>query len=332
MAERERDRGSRVSSVLGELQHGPKENARAPEPAKPEEFEKFMKANRPFMNAEAEQLLRSMNPVDRKRVIVAGTMGGCRDPIAVIRCRVRQAREQELEDHIHDKPLGKQDSVSKLYSPATPEELEEFISWNHRWLAGDAEEVLRSFGPTDQKRVIAAGSMAGICNPIAVLHTRVKKSKDLEQEFDDVVKSGKEETAPVEPVVTFTPLAAMGYMFTEAKVVSASESRFAKPAKPNAILHEDKPAEPLVGKTVGIGGVIEVLAKKYGCSKGDRLRCIGEKPAIFLCEGGKTVPKAHQNSGWRWVVADETEVSFDIPGQDAVGHPQAPDRPELMHS
>merc|ERR1712125_95761 len=108
--------------------------------------------------------------------------------------------------------------------------------------------------------------MAGICNPVAVLHTRVKKSQDLEQEFHRVVRGDVErEPEPDVPAVTFTPTAAMGYMFIAAKEVSAGESKFAAPAQPSRRAQEES-SQPLVGNVTGIGGVVEILAKKYGCA------------------------------------------------------------------
>jgi len=275
---------------------------RAPRPASADEFDKFMRDNRPFMTEEAQEALRALNPVDRKRVIVAGTMSGCRNPVAVIHCRVRQAKEKEQEE-----PAAVETS-SRLTKPASNEELEMFIAANRRWLPGEAEDVLRSFSPVNQKRVITAGSMAGICNPISVLHTRVKKSQELEEEFSRVTTSRPAQEPEIEvDIPTFTPIAAAGYMFTAPKEVCKNESRFAHAAGPiYQYLDQDCTVGALsTPNAKGVGGTVEVLAKKYGCARGERLRVIGEKSVLWQFEGGKTAPKCHEGTGWRWVLAEE---------------------------
>jgi len=288
-------------------------------PATPEEVEAFVVANRHFLNDDAEEILRAMNPVDKRRVLAAGTMSGCRDPIAVIRSRVRQAREQELEDG----PALTSGGCLRLAAPvATCDELEAFVAGNRRWMTQEAEDLLRSFGASDQKRVIAAGTMSGCRDPVAVVQTRVKKAREMEQEFERVTRPAPETEVPMpQPdvvVPSFTPQAAIGYMFTQAEVVPTSESRFAKPVAPaNKLLEtirreaeeRERPNGILAGESIGIGGVVEILAmRKYGCTKGARLRCIGETSTLLQFEGGKTAPKMHEGVGWRWVLLSEEKL------------------------
>eukprot|EP00439_Symbiodinium_sp_Y106_P066383 s1784_g10.t2 len=56
-----------------------------------------------------------------------------------------------------------------------------------------------------------------------------------------------------------------------------------------------------------IAGVVEMLKAKYGCLKGQRARVIGETQSLLQFEGGKTAPKAHEGSGWKWVIREEEE-------------------------
>ncbi|CAE7700762.1 SLC24A1 [Symbiodinium sp. CCMP2456] len=53
--------------------------------------------------------------------------------------------------------------------------------------------------------------------------------------------------------------------------------------------------------------VVEMLKAKYGCLKGQRARVIGETQSLLQFEGGKTAPKAHEGSGWKWVIREEEE-------------------------
>eukprot|EP00401_Gymnodinium_catenatum_P010086 CAMPEP_0117541668 /NCGR_PEP_ID=MMETSP0784-20121206/44138_1 /TAXON_ID=39447 /ORGANISM="" /LENGTH=302 /DNA_ID=CAMNT_0005338371 /DNA_START=108 /DNA_END=1012 /DNA_ORIENTATION=+ len=76
----------------------------------------------------------------------------------------------------------------------------------------------------------------------------------------------------------------------------------------------------LVGQKKGVGGVVEILKQKYGCSKGERYRVIGERcgPAglwRLASEPEKTIPKMHlKQGGWRWVVEGEVETNTDDVG------------------
>ena len=55
----------------------------------------------------------------------------------------------------------------------------------------------------------------------------------------------------------------------------------------------------------GVGGMIEVTKKKYGCFVGQQLRVLWRtgdpKQPVWKCTGGKTVPVAQRDKGWRWI-------------------------------
>merc|ERR1719235_2357892 len=60
------------------------------------------------------------------------------------------------------------------------------------------------------------------------------------------------------------------------------------------------------GTVQGIGGVIEVTKSKFGVKGGTRLMVVGQKPTLWHCEGGKTIPKFNTD-GWRLVMKDQEE-------------------------
>merc|ERR1712066_282274 len=70
------------------------------------------------------------------------------------------------------------------------------------------------------------------------------------------------------------------------------------------------------GEARGVGGVVEMLKAKYGCARGQRLRVIGETSALLQFEGGKTVPKNHEGSGFRWVFREEEEAKLAKQAKD----------------
>lgn len=47
---------------------------------------------------------------------------------------------------------------------------------------------------------------------------------------------------------------------------------------------------------------MRILQRKYDCQKGDLVKCVGEKQAIWQLEGGKTLPKAHEGNGYKWMM------------------------------
>jgi len=68
----------------------------APVPATPPEVETWIKGNKMFLDDEAMECLRKMNPVDQRRVISEGGLRECHTPVAVIKSRVRKAKDAEI--------------------------------------------------------------------------------------------------------------------------------------------------------------------------------------------------------------------------------------------
>lgn len=276
-------------------------------PASAEELDAFLGQNRRWIPDDAEKVLRGMSGLDQRRVISGGTMSSVQNPVAVIQARVRKAKELEAAV---SRSGGKVPAVllgleSKLIKPATEEDLDGFIKANDRWLGDEAVQTLRSMSAFDQRRVISAGTMSGCRDPVAVIQTRAKKAREMEMELENLAAGKgpllKKEKPSQAPAPSFDEEAAAMHLYAPPEEVFAWESRFAPPP----IEDEDS---ALVGESPGVGGVVEILKAKYGCSKGQRIRVIGETHSLLQFEGGKTAPKNHEDSGWKWVIREEEEV------------------------
>lgn len=276
-------------------------------PASAEELDAFLGQNRRWIPYDAEKVLRGMSGLDQRRVISGGTMSSVQNPVAVIQARVRKAKELEAAV---SRSGGKVPAVllgleSKLIKPATEEDLDGFIKANDRWLGDEAVQTLRSMSAFDQRRVISAGTMSGCRDPVAVIQTRAKKAREMEMELENLAAGKgpllKKEKPSQAPAPSFDEEAAAMHLYAPPEEVFAWESRFAPPP----IEDEDS---ALVGESPGVGGVVEILKAKYGCSKGQRIRVIGETHSLLQFEGGKTAPKNHEDSGWKWVIREEEEV------------------------
>lgn len=276
-------------------------------PASAEELDAFLGQNRRWIPDDAEKVLRGLSGLDQRRVISGGTMSSVQNPVAVIQARVRKAKELEAAV---SRSGGKVPAVllgleSKLIKPATEEDLDGFIKANDRWLGDEAVQTLRSMSAFDQRRVISAGTMSGCRDPVAVIQTRAKKAREMEMELENLAAGKgpllKKEKPSQAPAPSFDEEAAAMHLYAPPEEVFAWESRFAPPP----IEDEDS---ALVGESPGVGGVVEILKAKYGCSKGQRIRVIGETHSLLQFEGGKTAPKNHEDSGWKWVIREEEEV------------------------
>eukprot|EP00931_Biecheleriopsis_adriatica_P016294 TRINITY_DN12052_c0_g1_i3.p1 TRINITY_DN12052_c0_g1~~TRINITY_DN12052_c0_g1_i3.p1 ORF type:complete len:343 (-),score=92.41 TRINITY_DN12052_c0_g1_i3:99-1127(-) len=91
----------------------------APIPATEPEVDTFIKGNKTFLNSEAEEVFRKMNPVDQKRVISDGGLRECMNPVAVLKTRARKAREAELILAGGKLPQRQQQSQPELLDLAT---------------------------------------------------------------------------------------------------------------------------------------------------------------------------------------------------------------------
>ena len=280
-------------------------NRHAPTPATEEEVENFITANSRWIEEAGATELRKMSPEDQRRVMAGGTLVSCRDAVGVMRSRVRQAKEKETilsGAHLSNPEAG--GVGGKLSRPASKEEVQGFLASNSRWLNPEAEEILKMMNPLDQKRVINGGTLSGCRDPVAVLQTRAKRAREMEVEFE-LIASGKKPQGPKvqTPAVNvphFSAEAASAFVYARPEEVQAENSRFASAVGTD----DDDETSPLSSNVRGIGGVVEMVRAKYGCSKGQRLQVIGETSALLQFEGGKTAPKNHEGTGWKWVIEE----------------------------
>eukprot|EP00435_Cladocopium_sp_Y103_P031842 s1613_g8.t1 len=103
-----------------------------------QDLDAFIKANDRWLGDEAVQTLRSMSAFDQRRVISAGTMSGCRDPVAVIQTRAKKAREMEME--LENLAAGKGPLLKKEKPQAPAPSFDEEAAAMH--LYAPPEEVL----------------------------------------------------------------------------------------------------------------------------------------------------------------------------------------------
>jgi len=196
-----------------------------------------------------------------------------------------------------------------LEAGASPGEVEEFIRRNKHCLDSVCEALIRRLTPTDQRHVMRRGDLpSDCCEP--VICKRLKESKDMANQLSNIVaqsarrarqQAEREKEPKVVEQITFLP----GYELNRAISmceVSASESRFAGAAGGSAAPPpRPKKIETKEGTVCGVGGVIEVTKKKFGCDPGTRLQVLGDKGNLWQCEGGHSIVK-FQKEGWRWVL------------------------------
>eukprot|EP00927_Polykrikos_kofoidii_P013681 TRINITY_DN15947_c0_g1_i2.p1 TRINITY_DN15947_c0_g1~~TRINITY_DN15947_c0_g1_i2.p1 ORF type:complete len:377 (+),score=52.58 TRINITY_DN15947_c0_g1_i2:84-1214(+) len=232
-------------------------------------------------------------------------------------------------------------AISKLQVAATPEELEAFIKRNRTHLQGRAEDVLRRMSPVDQKRVMAEGDLpADTRDGAAIIGTRAKRALETAAQMENNlarlrhrVAAGNHDGLDGSDASSFPALPSPGaptFIYeTPAEIirrseVPPSERRFVTPATEAVV------EEPLEGTVCGVGGVIEVTKCKYGCTRGQRLKVIGQKGEFWQCSGGKTMAKNQKDKGWRWVIrkpdaAEATVETTPPPPVDKATNDKKPD-------
>jgi len=85
----------------------------------------------------------------------------------------------------------------------------------------------------------------------------------------------------------------------------AEESLHARLCQRGGTSREAMDSAKMEDDVEGVGGLIEVTKKKYGCFVGQQLRVLWRtgdpKQPVWKCTGGKTVPVAQRDNGWRWI-------------------------------
>jgi len=195
---------------------------------------------------------------------------------------------------------------------ASPAELEAFIARNRVHLTSATEAALRRFTPQEQRHIMRRGDLPpDVCEP--VLCKRLKESREMARKLTSIVaaqgRTRREESAPKgEAPTMFLPGFDMQNVVSMCEV-HATESRFASAVGSSA----SAGAAPALsagglqeGSVCGVGGVIEVTKKKFGCDPGTRLRVLGEKGNLWQCDGGIAIVK-FQREGWQWILSAEAQ-------------------------
>lgn len=300
------------------------------------EVEHFITVNRNNMNEEAIQLLKGMGVDDQRRVLSCGPMQVAKDLLALFQKRIAACIGRENEE-----ASRKRVDVSTLVKEATEEEVKQWLNVNGHYLDAAAQAVFNAFSSQDKKRVISEGSLCEHVDPVHVVRTRAKRSRDLVKEVEALFAKKRAQATQPEGPEAFVPIVSPkiaefiqeAYTSYVGKEVPASQRRcsgFGKAPEP------EKP--PLVGTVKGIGGVVEILKPKYGCQKGQRFTVIGETGGPFTgnwqLEGKKTIPKTHlKEGGWRWVIetskpGDASPASPGEPRGSGAASPQATAAPQ----
>lgn len=264
--------------------------------------------NRRHLNDDAIRTLREMGAADQRRVIGGGELEICKDIGRLFRTRVCMGRQRE-----QDLAERKGVDASKFARDASPEEVETWLLANSQYIDELAKQEFDALAGDDKWRIISEGPLREHVDPAFAIQQRAQRSSELASEVVEIFQRRQQQMKHLNepklpPAPTVVPrVAAMiqkvytSYVGTEVPAHQRRCAGFGKPPEP------EKP--PLVGNTKGIGGVIEVLKQKYGCSKSQRLTVIGEKggPAgLWLLDTDKSVPKTHwKEGGWKWVLETE---------------------------
>jgi len=284
--------------------------------------------NKRQLNDAAISKLRAMSPADQRRVIGGGPLEIWKDLGLLFRTRASAGRERERE-------LAERKGVDagKFARDASKEELQTWLSANQEYVDNTALREFEALEPPDQWRVISEGPLRECVDAAYALEQRAKHSSELATEVVEIFQKRQQQhqqkdtakaAAPAPPVVAPHVSAMMQDVYTRyvGPEVPAHQRRcggFGKAPEPLP--------PPLVGSTKGVGGVVEVLKQKYGCSKGQRLKVVGDNggPAgIWLLESDKSVPKTHwKEGGWKWVLELEPAAP-SRPAEPAVASAEAP--------
>lgn len=201
-----------------------------------------------------------------------------------------------------------------LEAGATEYELEAFIARNKHNLKPDTEAVLRRFTPQEQRHVMRRGDLPpDCCEP--VLCKRLKESREMARQLSDIVahqqqRAKKDAEAKAAPPKETAPAVFMAGVSTQHALAMAevqpTESRFAPAVGSTAVPKTITEQGVKEGTVCGVGGVIEVTKKRFGCEPGTRMLVLSEKGNLWQCEGGVAIIK-FQKEGWRWVLRADVE-------------------------
>lgn len=281
------------------------------------EIDDFFRLNSEMLNTQARELFTNMGAEDQRRVLNSGPLNIFREPMEMFKFRVSINKEREKE--IADRKGG--EFVAK---EAAEYEVKDWVKANKSYLGEEGPKHLDMFGPADQWRIISEGPASENMDPVHVIQTRAKRSRELANTVSVMFAQRREQAnSSAEAKAAAKPL----FKPELADTVQAFFNRVVGCEVPDTqrrtggfgvqhVLEEDK--STLVGKVKGVEGVVEILKNKYDCLKGERYRVVGERggPAgMWRLEGGKTIPKTHvKEGGWRWVLEEpEPEAKLAKP-------------------
>ncbi|CAJ1362907.1 unnamed protein product [Effrenium voratum] len=202
--------------------------------------------------------------------------------------------------------------------------VKDWIKSNETYLGEEGAKQLDMFGAADQWRIISEGPASESMDPVHIIQTRAKRSRELANTVSVMFAQRREMAnekaeAKAAPKRLFKPELADTVQAFFTRVVGCEVPASQRRTGGFGVQHQlEEDRSKLVGKVKGVDGVVEVLKNKYECLKGERYRVIGERggPAgMWRLEGGKTIPKTHvKEGGWKWVLEEpEPEAKLAKP-------------------
>ncbi|CAJ1429073.1 unnamed protein product, partial [Effrenium voratum] len=281
------------------------------------EIDEFFRKNSEGLNSEAKQLFSNMGAEDQRRVLNSGPLNIFKSPMDMYKFRVAISRDREQE--IADRKGG--EFVAK---EAQDYEVKDWIKSNETYLGEEGAKQLDMFGAADQWRIISEGPASESMDPVHIIQTRAKRSRELANTVSVMFAQRREMAnekaeAKAAPKRLFKPELADTVQAFFTRVVGCEVPASQRRTGGFGVQHQlEEDRSKLVGKVKGVDGVVEVLKNKYECLKGERYRVIGERggPAgMWRLEGGKTIPKTHvKEGGWKWVLEEpEPEAKLAKP-------------------
>lgn len=276
------------------------------------EVEFFISDSKAHMDDEVAQAFREMPSTDQRRVVAAGPLRITRNVQNLFRNRIADglAREAELAGKKGEEP-------GRFAKQGTEDEVAKFITANHKYLDEADIADLKALSPEDRWRVIADGPLALSMDAKAIVEHRARQGRDIENNLVSVFQeraalggekrpSGRAARAATAADPSLAGHCAEVFTSYVGKEVPEHLRRTAGFAVADASF-EDK--SRLVGAVKGTGGVVQILKAKYGCSKMEKYRVVGDSggaAGIWKLEGEKCIPKTHlKQGGWKWVLQDE---------------------------
>lgn len=198
---------------------------------------------------------------------------------------------------------------ARLAREATEDEVQAFLAASSPVMSEKAITAFTGMSSEQQYRVMYEGPLTECSDSTEVLYARIQRFVDMESQLKKLANSDgamKDKRGKDKQITDLQLAVGKALVSTEFKEVPEHERRFAPPANtasssPPKKREAEHPAA-MVGKTAGVGGVIEALQKKYNMAKGERAKVVAETKELWKLEGDRSVPKTHRGQGWRWAL------------------------------